>query len=292
MNEKEKLKKDIAPINNHIRKNKKSLSGTEILLMMWDVGDLLAKYIKKHQVKAHSLYWDIYGNSEGILNTQAKSNITREFLQRSERIRRFFNKNEIKNNFAGLSSYNLFREAMPFFTGKDDLLTKAERNDLIALLNSDQSYEDIKRQIISLKSEKEVGRPNPRDQRLGDVEPQKNTFYKFYKYIELLKEKDNQEIINELEKFEVNIKFINFLAFNTNALMQDDFDYVQFNLPSSLSENLWKDYALMLQFFINEKTPKNIKRFRRVVELIEILDLSTWLDNITNEFNESGKEAN
>lgn len=296
MDYKQKFKYDVALLNNYYRQNKKSMSGKAVLLLMWDVGDLITKCCKKLNVKPHGLFWDIYGNSEGAKNQKAKSNLTREFMQRSERIRRFHKKNEIIKIFPNLNRYTLYREAMSFFTDKAHLLTKAEKQDLINLLNSNEDYVDIKSQIISLKSQKSikgnVGRPNPRNQRLGDVEPQKKIFYKFYQYIESLNNKDEEDLTKELAESGVNCDFINSLAVNTNALMQEKNDNHYFEIPPSLSNNLWKEYALMLQFFMNDKTPQNRKRFRRLVEMIEMYRLAQKLFNIINEVNKLNKKAN
>jgi len=292
MDHKKQLKIDIAPLNNRYRKNKNSMSGKDILLLFWDVGDLITKCCQKHNIKPHNLFWEIQGNSEGAKNQKTNSNLTREFMTRSERIRRFLSKEDIIKEFENLSSYTLFREAMSFFTDKAHLLSKTEKRDLISLLNSDQSNEEIKRQIIFLKSKKKVGRPNPRDQRLGDVEPQKKTFDKFYQYIEALIKKDEKIRSKELAASGVNNDFMSSLAVNTTALMQEGIDYYPFEILPSLPNNLWKEYALMLQFFINDKTPQNRKRFRRLVEMIEMYRLGERLNEIIYEIKDSNKATN
>ena len=56
MDYKQKFKYDVALLNNYYRQNKKSMSGKAVLLLMWDVGDLITKCCKKLNVKPKFFY--------------------------------------------------------------------------------------------------------------------------------------------------------------------------------------------------------------------------------------------
>ena len=81
----------ITPLYNIYKENSSILTGTQALEIMWEIGELLNKYIKKNKIKPHALFRDIYGKSENSENIIQKSYITREFQGRCYRIRTIFN---------------------------------------------------------------------------------------------------------------------------------------------------------------------------------------------------------
>ena len=84
------LIQQITPLYNKYRNNKNNISGTEALEIMWDIGDILKKYIEQNNIAPHNLFWSVYGNAEGTKNIKKKSYITREFQNRCHRIKRIF----------------------------------------------------------------------------------------------------------------------------------------------------------------------------------------------------------
>ncbi len=85
------LIEQITPLYNNYKRNKKDISAVKALEIMWDIGEILSSYIKKENIAPHTLFWSVYGKSEGIKNIPQKSYITREFQNRCYRIRKIFN---------------------------------------------------------------------------------------------------------------------------------------------------------------------------------------------------------
>ena len=80
----------ITPLYNKYKQNKEATSGTDALKIMWDMGDVLKKFIEQNEIAPHALFWKIYGRSEGTKNIVKQSYITREFQNRCHRIRKIF----------------------------------------------------------------------------------------------------------------------------------------------------------------------------------------------------------
>ena len=106
---------NITPFYNKYKSSKSDLSGSDSIIIMWDIGNLIDKYISINNISPHNLYREIYGKSEQSNNIIQKSYLTREFLSRSYRIFKIFeNKKDIKVKFPNLKDFSSFREAMPF----------------------------------------------------------------------------------------------------------------------------------------------------------------------------------
>jgi len=177
------LIQQITPLYNKYRNNKNNISGTEALEIMWDIGNILKKYIEQNNIAPHNLFWSVYGNAEGTKNIKKKSYITREFQNRCHRIKRIFNrKEEIKKYLPNLKNFTTFREAMPFFDNVKYKLEGEEMKNLLILLNSNTSPKTILEKIKILQKEK-IGIRNPRTQRLHEIEKEKQIFIDFYNFI-------------------------------------------------------------------------------------------------------------
>src|SRR3989344_6327116 len=100
------LIEEITPLNNRYRDLiKGGEKGTEILLVMWQVGSILEAFVNEHKIKPHNLYWRIYGKAEGVRN----SYITRDFLSYCLRIKKYFRESDtILKTFPHLQKYSLF----------------------------------------------------------------------------------------------------------------------------------------------------------------------------------------
>jgi len=160
-------------------------NGTEVLELMWDVGEILKIYLDNNKIKPHNLYWQIYGKAQGIKN----SYITRDFLSYCLRIYKYFpDRDQIKILFPNLKRYSLFREAFPLLENPKYKLPKEEAAVLLKLLNSDLPPQEIKKQIVTIKS-KVIGIKNDRMQKIHEIEPIVKDFVFIYNQVySLIKE--------------------------------------------------------------------------------------------------------
>ena len=143
------LIEEIAPLNNGFRDSiKKNLIGAEVMEIMWDVGEILFKH---NITNIHPIAWKIYGREKGL----RRSYITRDFLSYCFRIRKFFeSKSSIRKVFPTLQRYSLFREAFPLLENPKYELNEKEKKDLIALLNSNLHFSEIKKRVVRTKKTK------------------------------------------------------------------------------------------------------------------------------------------
>lgn len=292
----DQLIKNITPLYNGYRSKVSSISGTEALKIMWEIGFYLNKYIEENNIAPHKLFWDIYGRSEGSANSIQKSYITREFQSRSYRIYKIFkDKNDIEIKFFNLKRFNLFREAMPFFDNKKYVLKGRDMDNLISLLNSEYSNSVVLNRIKCLQKNV-IGIKNPRTQRLIDERENAICFVNFYNYIlNLLNKKDYNIVLTELEDNNINNNIIDFLYKNTAAISQDNlkFSIADIN-PKEVSSNVCNKYLNFLVKITSLKTKKNIRRFRRIIKPYKIFKLSEMIyalkskENYYNFINSNG----
>ena len=277
------LIQQITPLYNAYRSNKSTLSGTEALEIMWEIGDLLRAYIEQNNIAPHNLFWSIYGNAEGTTNIGKRSYITREFQNRCHRIRRIFaNKEQIKQDFPHLKSFTTFREAMPFLDDGKYRLRGKEREQLLGLLNSDQPPQKILDRIKVLQKNK-IGRKNPRTQRLFEVEKEKQEFIDFYNYVyRLIKAGDYKLCLKEFKK--IRPEYINVLSKNVSALSQEGLKIYDFATTKSLEEP-WKSFSEIIKNLISQKDAKNRRRFRRLIPPERIVRLADMLYGLLSEDN-------
>lgn len=274
------LIKKIAPLYNKYKQNKNTLTGTEALEIMWDIGNEIKIYIDSNEIAPHKLFREIYGKSEGTKNIIKKSYITREFQGRCYRIRNIFkNRNDIKTKLPNLKKFILFREAMPFFDNPKFKFNDIELSNLIALLNSSLTPKKIMTEIKLLQKER-IGISNPRTQRLGELSNEKEIFINFYNYLyDLLQANDYSSIIKEMNIIDVN--YIKLIAQNTVAFSEEGIKYYPFNIANNLPSPFEK-YCRMLLKFSEQKDAKQRRRFRRLVSSERILKLSDMLYSITS----------
>lgn len=271
----------IVPHYNKYRQNSRTLTGTESIETLWDIGDALKVYIEDTNIAPHALYRQIYGKSEGETNVVQKSYITREFLGRCFRIRKIFNgKNEINDLLQNLKNFNNFREAMPFFDNPRYLLEGKEKTELLIILNSNHDDKKIKEYIKKLQKEK-IGVKNPRDQKLKEMGGDKDVFVAFYNYIyETLKCGDYKK--SQKETSAIDIEFIKILSKNTSALALDGLLMTNFEIPDGLNKE-WMDFAILVKRLISKKDSLERRRFRRLIPAHRMTQLGEMLYLLTTE---------
>ncbi|MEW6738921.1 MAG: hypothetical protein ACOYU2_08100 [Nitrospirota bacterium] len=277
------LVQQITPLYNKYRENKNIISGTEALEIMWDIGDILKQYIEEHNIAPHRLFWSVYGNAEGTQNVAKKSYITREFQNRCHRIRKIFSdKEQIRKELPNLRSFTTFREAMPFLDNEKYKFKGKEKEDLLALLNSDLQPQKILDKIRSLQKEK-IGIRNPRTQRLHEVENGKQVFIDFYNFIYKLTRLENYDMcLHELGN--VNSDYIKVLSKNVSALSQEGLKFIDFNIPDELTSQ-WKEFSQIVKHLISQKDAKMRRRFRRLIPVERIVRLADMLYGLVSEEN-------
>lgn len=283
MNNIGELIKTITPLYNYYKQNRTNLSGVDSLCVMWDIGDILREYIEKNNIQPHTLFRQIYGKSEGATNILQKSYIPREFQGRCYRIRNIFpEKKEINEYLPKLKNFTCFREAMPFFDNPKFKFDKEDRTKLLQLLNSDNDYAVIIKEIKALQRER-IGIKNPRTQRLVDVQPQKTIFVNFYNYVyKLASCQAYSEIVNNISLLPK--EFLRLLSLNTNALTDEALKPYEMVISPDLP-SIWKDYAEMINMLLNQPNPKNRRRFRRLVTPSRMSKLADMIYALISEEN-------
>jgi hypothetical protein len=276
----QKLIEDISPLYNSYKQTSRNISGVKALQIMWEIGDLLKKTIEVSNIAPHNLYRKIYGKAEGQEDITQKSYITREFLGRSYRIRNIFkNKEYIQKDLPNLKNFIPFREAMPFFDNEKYILRGGEKEKLLSLLNSDLSPTLILNKIKLLQSEK-IGRKNPRDQKLGELQPQKEIFINFYNYLFNLIKNNDFEFV-EKEFTGVDISILIKISSNTSALAQEGVKYIE--IPESNLNTQWVAYINMLNSLSTQVDAKERRRFRRLISPERIVRLAEMIQAVTSE---------
>lgn len=286
------LIKNMTPLYNEYKQNSKSISGTNALLLMWDIGNVLKDYLDQNDVAPHSLYREVYGKSEGGSNISRKSWITREFQSRCYRIRNMFEtKNQIYSDFPTLAGFTSFRESMPFLCNPKFNLKGSEREDLLKLLNSNKSKSYILKEVTKLKASK-IGIKNSRNQRLADLENEKKIFINLYNYVYHLSKEDPTQISKKLEGIGVSGNLIKNIANNTSALSEDGLKFFEFNeneiskveSESTADESkvikIWLDFIEILKDFLEQTNPKKIRRFRHLIPVERIVKLADMLNQL------------
>lgn len=266
---------EITPLYNKYKANIE-ISWTEALNIMRDIGNILKKHIQIYNIAPHSLYRMIYWKSEGSNHITQKSRISREFQWKAFRIRNFFNeKSDIDKYLPNLKKFRLFSQAMPFLDNEKYKLEWKDKENLLALLNSNKSYKEIFKELCLLKQEK-IGIKNPRTQKLNELSEEKQIFINFYNLVyNILSKQEFNLLINE----KITKEHLSLLSKNTNSLSQD---WLKFNLVTlkETKNSIFNDYNSMINNFIAEKTPKKIRRFRRIITPERIVRLADILYTI------------
>ncbi len=277
---------NLTPFYNEYRKGRESNKHVDQIVLMWKVGDVLKKYLEVHKIAPHPLYREIYGKSESTSNISQRSYITREFLSRSYRVREMFkNEKEIRDTFPNLTALSHFREAMPFFDNPKHKLSKAEKEELVSVLNS-QKPNRFKTKYVAGLQKKKIGKKNPRTQRLNELQTEKKVFINFYnKIYAILKSSSYEDTLKKMDT--PPSEFIKILAHNTGALSADGLKMKEMVFPARMSR-LWQNYSEIVARLILKENPTERRRFRRLIPADRFVRLSEMLYALTDEqsFNE------
>ena len=271
------LIEQITPLNNRYRDLiKGSQRGTEVLLVMWEVGSILEAFTKKNKIKPHNLYWRIYGKAEGIKT----SYITRDFLSYCLRIKKYFkNSEDITNDFPRLQKYSLFREAFPLLENPKFKLSPDDENRIVNDLNSNVTPQKIKKMIVGIKAER-IGVKNTRNQKLNEMKPITDDFLSVYNETYLLIKDNKQSEIDTLTS-SLNKDYLLKLSQAVSALTQENLFIPDFASRNDLPENWVKFISSLKRLLSGSVELRN--RFRRLFSPRKLFDLADMLNAFTTE---------
>ena len=276
------LIKEITPLYNSYKENTKTINGTDAIKIMWEIGDLIKRYLKDNSTAPHTLYRQIYGKSEGTTNTEQRSYLTREFLGRSFRIRNMFiSIEEIEKKLPNLQRFLTFREAMPFFDNPKYRFSGNEMDNLLKILNSKNSQKAF--QKVRELQKIHIGIKNPRNQRLEELEKDKNIFIDFYNYIYELSKKTESEQRGLLSSLGISRELLNIVSQKTIALTQDGLQFSDLSLEPLLEISEWREYVQLIEKYKSQSNPKLVRRFRRLIPPIRMINLGEMLHNLKQE---------
>ena len=251
------------------------------IVLMWQIGEILNRYIISTGLKPHTLFRDLYGKSETSTNTQQKSYIAREFQGRCYRVYHIFkNIEEIQSNLKGLKSVTVFREAMPFF---DNEKYKMDRQSLYALLtdprkNNNTVFNEIKQLQTTL-----IGKKNPRTQKLAEMDDEINCFKEFYQYIlSFIKIKDFSAATKKFgAETNLNKQQIRELAKNTEQLALSNVQHTAIAFSSDSTSVA--EYIKTIEALLSPKNIKKLRRFKRLINSKYVLLLTDMLNSLVDE---------
>ena len=124
---------------------------------------------------------------------------------------------------------------------------------------------------------------NPRTQKLHELDSEKKAFIDFYNMIyKLIKYQDYNIARKELTYIDNSL--IRTIARNTSALSQDGLKFFDLAKTKDLPE-LWSQYLGIIRSFSEEKNPKRIRRFRRIISPERIVRLADMLFALLSESN-------
>lgn len=276
-----KLITNLTPLYNEYRKNRETNTPVEQVVLMWKIGDILKNFIDQNDIAPHTLYREIYGKSESSSNVSQRSYMTREFLGRSYRVRNMFKTQaEIKRTFPNLTGFSHFREAMPFFDNPKHKLSDKEYQALLDLLNGPQP-DALKTKQVKQLLKKKIGTKNPRTQRLADWQKEKEIFINFYNEIlRVIHECGYKESMAALNTPQLSL--IKLLAQNTGALSADGLKMYPMKISDTV-DSLWQEYTDLVARLIENESPVERRRFRRLIPADRLIKLSEMLYALTEE---------
>lgn len=190
---------DLRPVNNEFRQTKDAIGKIKL---MWRIGCRIDQALNESEAKLHELLYTLYDP----YGSNKMSYITRDLCSYSYRIYKYFVKeDEIEKLLPNLTSYSLFREAIPLIFNDKYNLDEAEKLKIIRLIQSDGSPSHIIRQLKILK-QKINPKKNPRNQRAAQFVDEstwlfmiKNNAAQLYKENEALPALDNWKL-NSLQR--------------------------------------------------------------------------------------------
>jgi len=275
------LIKVITPLYNKYKQGKVTLTGSEALKIMWEIGDHLKSYIAINDVAPHNLYRQIYGKSEGKTNVEQQSYITREFLGRCFRIRNIFDsKIEIDQKLKGLVDFTSFREAMPFFDNPAYSLDENDYKKLLELLNSSTKSSMIINKLDKWK--KSINNiTNTRSQKLGELENEKDIFVAFYNLIyKALILQTHEEALESIGI--TDLEYLVILSKNISAIAQEGvLKYEMKELP--IGVDIANSFILILIKLLSKEDEKERRRLRRIIPPERMIRLSEMIYTLTSE---------
>ena len=168
---------------------------------------------------------------------------------------------------------------MPFLDNDKYKFSGQRKKDLLTLLNSNKKISIIMSEIRKLLKEN-IGTKNSRNQRLSELDNEKQCFIDFYNHVYAMTKLDQLELKKKLTDNKVDNALILNLIENTNAMSRDGLMYAQLEDEVTPNNSIWSDYYHVVNNFAKQKDAKKIRRFRRIIPSIRIINLAAMLSTI------------
>lgn len=276
-----KLNQKIYPLYGDYKKSLNSIKSYKSLMLWSKIGKYINDYLDENpELTKSKLFRDMYGKGEGIENIEKRGYISREFLQRAHRVylMELNNQLNIQKELSSINTLAPFREAMPFFDNKKYIFKGEKRVKLLKLLNSGLSPSIIIKRVKELQKEN-INISNPRTQRLNDLKPEVEIFINSYNSIfKNYKSKNYNSYIKE-DKNNIIL-----LSKYLQCLTAEDFVIPEEKIIKFFDKD-FNDLKRIIDFLYKKKDAKIRRRFRRLIPIARIRQLSTYIFSIAKDMN-------
>ncbi len=271
-----KLNQKIYPIYGQYKKTLNIVKPFKSLKLWSNIGRYIDEYLVDNPGLSKSkLFRDMYGKAEGNDNIEKRGYISREFLQRAHRVylMEFNNQLDIAKDLDSINSLAPFREAMPFFDNPKYMFKGEEKQNLIILLNSNDHSTNLINKIKYLQK-KYINISNPRTQRLNDLKNEVKIFIKSYNNIFKSYQSKNFDPYFDEDKDNILL-----LSKYLQCLTAEDF-VIPENLTRKFKDKDLNEIKEIVDFLYKSKDAKIRRRFRRLIPIARIRQLSTYIYSI------------
>jgi len=271
-----KLNQKIYPIYGKYKNTLNIIKPFESLKLWSSIGRYIDQYLLDSPTLSKSkLFRDMYGKAEGADNIEKRGYISREFLQRAHRVylMELNNQLDIEKDLSSINALAPFREAMPFFDNPKYIFKGKERQNLLNILNSEDLSSDIVKKVKSLQK-KYINISNPRTQRLNDLKNEVQIFINSYNNIF----NNYKSKIYDTYKGE-DLDNIVLLSKYLQCLTTEDFDTPDDNIKNFQDKDM-ESIKDIVNFLYKNKDAKVRRRFRRLIPIARIRQLSTYIYSI------------
>jgi hypothetical protein len=274
-----KLNQQIYPIYGEYKKTLNIIKPFKSLKLWSNIGEYIDQYLVENPGLTKSkLFRDMYGKAEGAENIEKRGYISREFLQRAHRVylMELNNQLDIAEDLSSINALGPFREAMPFFDNKKYILKGEERQNLLDLLNSGDNSSDLVNKVKSLQK-KYINISNPRTQRLNDLKGEVQIFIDSYNNIFNNYKSNNYDPYRAEDKDNIIL-----LSKYLQCLTAEDFVIPEYRINNFQDKDM-DNIKGIVDFLYKNKDAKIRRRFRRLIPIARIRQLSTYIYSIAKD---------
>jgi len=165
---------------------------------------------------------------------------------------------------------------MPFFDNKKYILKGEERQNLLDLLNSGDNSSDLVNKVKSLQK-KYINISNPRTQRLNDLKGEVQIFIDSYNNIFNNYKSNNYDPYRAEDKDNIIL-----LSKYLQCLTAEDFVIPEYRINNFQDKDM-DNIKGIVDFLYKNKDAKIRRRFRRLIPIARIRQLSTYIYSIAKD---------